>query len=121
MALHNEFGRWGEDIAVDYLVKHGYKILDRNWQIDHKEIDIVATDGDMIVFIEVKTRSNINYGAPFEAVNRQKRKNLMIAMKRYLSIHRVYLPFRFDIISIVGNQNKWEVEYLENAVSNFIY
>ena len=59
MAQHNDFGTLGEDIAVDFLRRKGYILLDRNWRSGHKEIDIVARQGDTVVFVEVKARAKV--------------------------------------------------------------
>ena len=56
MAEHNDLGKWGEQVAVDYLQRKGYEILERDWKSGHRDLDIIALDGDTIVFVEVKTR-----------------------------------------------------------------
>ena len=78
MKIHEkkEFGNKGEDIAIEYLEKRGYIILERNFYCRQGEIDIIAKDKNEIVFIEVKSRSSIQYGCPSEAVNKQKIKEL---------------------------------------------
>lgn len=58
MASHNELGKWGEDVAADYLLRQGYTILERDWKSGHRDLDIIALDGDTVVFVEVKTRRN---------------------------------------------------------------
>ena len=68
MAAHNELGRWGEDLATEYLQQHGYRIIERDWKSGRRDIDIIATDGNQVVFVEVKTRRNRLYGDPEEAV-----------------------------------------------------
>ena len=60
MAIHNELGRWGEDYAADFLAAQGYRIVERNWRFGHHDIDIIASKGNEIVFVEVKTRHGSN-------------------------------------------------------------
>lgn len=120
MSAHNDLGHWGENVAADYLVRLGYVIIERNWKIHHKEIDIIASNGKLFLFVEVKTRSNENFMPAYEAVDTKKRHNLMVAMHVYLRWHPVEIPCRFDIITVVGNRTSYEVFHYENAVSNFI-
>jgi putative endonuclease len=70
MAQHNELGKLGEEIAVRYLLEQGYKILERNWRNQHKEIDIIAMDGEELVIVEVKARMNDDFGEPYMSVTR---------------------------------------------------
>ena len=84
MADHNEFGKLGEELAVNYLTGKGYKILERNWHNIHKEIDIIAMDGKFLVIVEVKARRSNEYGNPDIAVTRQKQRLLISATNSYL-------------------------------------
>ena len=68
MAKHNDLGKMGEDLAVQYLTDKGYEILERNWRNKHKEIDIIAKDGETLVIVEVKTRQSDDHGEPDLAV-----------------------------------------------------
>jgi len=102
MAAHNELGKWGEDIAADYLERKGYQIVERNWKSGHHDLDIVASDDGTLVIAEVKTRRSRLFGNPEEAIDYQKRKNLMAAINHYVKSHQVRGHVRFDIISIVG-------------------
>ena len=76
MAQHNELGRQGEEIAVKYLLEQGYKILERNWRNQHKEIDIIAMDGEELVIVEVKTRMKDDY-EPYLSVTKPKQRLLL--------------------------------------------
>ena len=67
MAAHNELGKWGEDLATAYLEQKGYTIVERDWKSGRRDIDIIARDGNIVVFVEVKTRKNSVFGAPEEA------------------------------------------------------
>lgn len=100
---HNDFGRWGEEVASDYLERKGYRILERDWHSGHRDIDIIARNADSVVFVEVKTRRSRDFGEPFEAVNYQKRRNLLTAISHYIRYKHLELRPRFDIISIVAN------------------
>ena len=75
MAQHNDFGKWGEDLAVHYLSEKGYAILERDWRYGHKDIDIIAISDDTLVFVEVKTRRNDTFMRPEQSVDWKKIKN----------------------------------------------
>ena len=115
MAQHNSFGIQGEDIAVDYLRRKGYVILDRNWRSGHKEIDIIARHGDVVVFVEVKMRANDFYGRPEDAVTRQKMHRLVLAADAYLRYNAIDLEVRFDVITITGTSEKPYIRHYEHA------
>lgn len=76
MAAHNELGKWGEDLAAEYLECKGYTIIERDWKSGRRDLDIIAQDGEVIVFVEVKTRRNSLYGQPEEAVDYHKLHSL---------------------------------------------
>ena len=102
MAAHNELGKWGEDQAADYLQRKGYTIIERDWKSGKRDLDIIAQDGDVIVFVEVKTRRNRLYGEPEESVDYHKLQNLQQAISHYVKFKHIRQEIRFDIISIVG-------------------
>lgn len=102
MAAHNELGKWGEDLAADYLQRKGYTIIERDWKSGRRDLDIVAKNGDVIVFVEVKTRRNSLYGQPEEAVDYRKLQSLQQAINHYIKFRHIRQEVRFDIISIVG-------------------
>lgn len=105
MAAHNEFGRAGEDVAVDFLTEHGYDVLDRNWRSGHKELDIVAEKDGVLVVVEVKTRKTAMYGRPEESVSPLKIRKIVLAADAYVRYNRLDMPVRFDIISIVAGKD----------------
>ena len=115
MAEHNDLGKMGEELAVNYLIGKGYEILERNWRNKHKEIDIVAKDGETLVIVEVKTRQSDGFGEPDMAVTRQKQKCLVYAANAYVFSKRLDLDIRFDIISIVFNQGNPKIDHIEDA------
>ena len=102
MAAHNELGKWGEDCAVDYLQRMDYAIVARDWKSGHRDIDIIAQDGDTLVFVEVKTRRNRDIIDPLQAVDYKKLKNLRLAINHYVNYRKTDQPWRFDVIAIVG-------------------
>ncbi len=119
MALHNEIGKVGENLAADYLIGKGYQILERNWRNVHKEIDIIAKDGDFLVIVEVKTRSTDEYGNPDIAVNRTKQRRLISAANSYIYRKKLDVNTRFDIISIILTDGKPLIEHIEDAFLPF--
>lgn len=112
-------GLWGEREAERHLKAKGHKILARRLRIGRRdEIDLLARDGDTLVFIEVKTRAGEDYGRPFSAVDRGKRFNLARAAARYLSRMRPPPPsFRFDVVEIIGKKDQPNpiIRHIENA------
>jgi len=106
----------GEDLAVKFLKKIGYRIVAKNYKTQIGEIDIIARDGDTTVFIEVKTRTNDSFGYPFEAVHRVKRQKLKNLALLYLKKQGKELPVRFDVLSILCTENgKREIEHIKDA------
>ena len=102
MATHNELGKWGEDLAADYLQRKGFTIIERDWKSGKRDLDIIAQDGNVIVFVEVKTRRNRLFGEPEESVDYHKLQNLQQAISHYVKFKHIRQEIRFDIISIVG-------------------
>ena len=115
MAAHNDFGKLGEELAVNYLIGKGYEILERNWRNIHKEIDIVAKDGQYLVIVEVKTRQTDEYGDPDIAVTRKKQRMLISAANSYIFRNHLEMETRFDIISIIFRNGEPVIEHIEDA------
>ncbi|MDI9320264.1 MAG: YraN family protein [Phycisphaerales bacterium] len=116
MSKHNEIGTNGELIAVNFLRKKGFTILETNWRSAQKEIDIIAETTDSIVFIEVKTRSNFRFGFPEEAVTDNKKKLLKLAAEDYYELKKPSKTLRFDIISIVlKGKTPQEIVHIKDA------
>lgn len=103
MADHNELGEYGEEEAVKYLIAQGYNIVQRNWRFGKTEIDIVAETDQWLIMVEVKTRSNAEFGNPEEFVSRTKQRHLIRAANRYAELFPTDKDIRFDIIAIVIN------------------
>lgn len=93
-------GIYGEDIACDFLRRHGYNVIERNYRIRGGEVDVIALLGDDIVFIEVKTRRSLIYGYPEEAVNSLKMRRMQRVANTFMSRFTRCCYVRFDIIAI---------------------
>lgn len=115
MAEHNLFGYDGEAAAVAYLSGIGYRILHQNWRSGHKELDIVAVDGNELVVVEVKSRKDILFARPEEAVNERKIRRIVSATDAYLKKYAIDAPVRFDIITVVGFGENRKIEHIPNA------
>jgi putative endonuclease len=108
-------GTEGEDIAVKYLRKKGYRILRRNYKAPRGEIDIIAEDSGTVVFVEVKTRTGDLFGRPEEAVNHRKQRKIMSAALHYLSREKGERNARFDIVGVLMKDDKKDLEHLKDA------
>lgn len=115
MARHNLLGSKGEMLAARYLLDKGYAVLHYNWRSGHKEIDIIARQRDVLVFVEVKSRSSEEFGSAADAVDYKKIKRLISAAESYILRNRVDLKFRFDIVTVVGNCEPYRIEHIEDA------
>lgn len=116
MKITNPVGKKGEDIAVEYLKKKGYKILERNYRKQYAEIDIIGEKDQTVVFFEVKTRTSNKFGTPFEAITHWKLRPL-IQLAEYYHMSDPTLPraMRIDAISVMFHINgKATTEHLEN-------
>ncbi|MCR5360630.1 MAG: YraN family protein [Bacteroidales bacterium] len=113
-----ELGKKGEQLAAEFLRKHGYRIEAERWKMRHLELDLIAIDqaSGEIVFIEVKTRKSAAYGAPEQAVDHKKIMNMVHAADAYIKKFRVDRDWRFDIISIIDNgQQTPHIEHFKDA------
>ena len=110
-------GQLGEKEAVRYLKKKKYKIIETNFINYYGEIDIVAKDGDYLVFVEVKTRSSLDYGYASQAVNYRKQKKLIILAQTYPT-KSSDVNIRFDVVEVYINKDKndvFKINHIENA------
>lgn len=119
MAEHNELGKKGEKIAVDYLLEKGFQIIERNYRFQNAEVDIIAKRDDLLIAIEVKTRSSIEFGDPQDFVSPKKIKLLVSAIDHYVIEKNLDVEVRFDIIAIVIKNNKENIEHIEDAFLHF--
>ena len=109
-------GTKGEDLAVAYLRKKGYRILDRNYRFERGEIDIVAEDNDALVFVEVKARRSKAFGDPEDAVTESKQRQIKNVAEGYLFEHNIDdKECRFDVIAIDFEGNRTTIRHLEDA------
>ena len=115
MADHNLLGNKGENAAAEFLAAKEYRIKARNWRFGKLEIDIIAEHDNMIIFIEVKSRSGTHFEQPFEAVTKKKQKSIIKTAGAYIEKFEIKLEARFDIISIVEQNSKLEIEHIEDA------
>jgi putative endonuclease len=117
-----DFGKQGEQIAVDYLIDRGYQILERNFVCGKNEVDIIAKDKQEIVFVEVKTRATHVFGEPEQAVNRQKQRLIIGVANSYIVKHCIDLEARFDIVSIVVSDDGLpQIHHIVSAFSPIIF
>ena len=100
MALHNQLGERGEQMAEQYLLQHGYQVLHRNWRHSHYEIDIIAIKQQVLHFVEVKLRSSKTFGLPEQSVKKKKFKSLLRAADEFLFQNQQYRHVQYDILSI---------------------
>lgn len=115
MAEHNELGKEGEQRAADYLMANGYKILEQNWIYNHKEIDLIAQKGDLLIVAEIKTRSTENWEHPQEAITNAKIRFLVDATEAYIMENNVDLEVRFDVVSVIPRGKEWKIEHVKEA------
>jgi|SRR5690554_1224798 len=115
MAEHNKVGKKGEEIALVYLREKGYKILVTNWLYRKAELDIVAIHNNFLVVAEVKTRTSTVFETPKEAVTLKKQKHIIRAADAYIQEHDIHLECRFDIVSVLIQNNTVEIEHIEDA------
>lgn len=108
-------GRHGEELAAQYLISKGYHILEKNWQIGHLEVDLIASDAEMLVIVEVKTRKSTVFGEPEGFVTVQKQRNLIRAASSYITKTGISKEVRFDIISVVVSEGIESVKHIEDA------
>ena len=109
MASHNDFGFQGEKIAREFLLKKGYRILEKNWRYRKAEIDLIAQKENILAIVEVKTRSSDYYGNPQDFVNSKKIKLLVEAANEYVIKKNLDVEVQFDIIAILGKNESFKM------------
>ena len=119
MAEHNELGKFGEALAVEFLQQNGYDILETNWTFQKAEIDIIAQKDSTVAVIEVKTRSSITFGLPQDFVKPKKIQLLVKAVNEYIVSNDLDVDVRFDIIAIYKEDNTYKIEHFEDAFYHF--
>lgn len=119
MAEHNELGKLGEELAVEFLKKEGYEILETNWRFDKAEIDIIAIKANVLAIVEVKTRSSLDFGLPQDFVKPKKIQLLVKAANEYVTQNDLDVEIRFDIIAIEKENKKFHIEHIKEAFYYF--
>lgn len=115
MAEHNSLGAWGEKLAREHLLTQGYTIGAENTRYGNVEIDFIAFKDDMVVFVEVKTRST-DFIDPMEAVDRRKQARMVRAADAYLRDYDLTLDYRFDVILVIGTpEGGHTIEHIPDA------
>ena len=118
MAEHYELGNKGEQLAVNYLINKGYKIVERNWRFQKAEIDIIATKDKILISVEVKTRSTNDFGNPQDFVTPKKIKLMVSAMNEYILNNDLDIELRFDIVAITKDKSSFDIQHFKDA---FLY
>ncbi len=116
MATHNQLGKFGEETAVNYLIKNGYQIQHRNWRYRKYEIDIIAIQNNQLVFIEVKTRTPNPDFSPEDSLTRSKQKQLIEGAHHYITQNGWQQEARIDVIKVFIANRKTQIEHIENAI-----
>ena len=114
MAQKIELGKSGEALVAEYLSKKGYLIIDRNWRIKGGEIDLIASSADgVIVFVEVKTRSSVAFGHPFEAINNDKAHRMQRLALAWLATHKCFgCDYAIDVAAVlIAADGTFTIEY----------
>lgn len=119
MAAHNELGKEGELEACNYLNRNGFQIVTTNYRFDRAEVDIIARKEDLLVAVEVKTRSTRDFGLPQDFLKPQQIKRLVKAVDHFVEVKQLDVEVRFDVIAVVGHGAKKEIEHLEDAFLHF--
>jgi putative endonuclease len=118
MAQHNDLGLKGEKLAIEYLEKKGYIIVEKNYRYRKAEVDIIARKDATLVVVEVKTRSSNYFGNPQDFVNPKKIKLLVTAIDDYVVKRDLDVEIRFDIIAILRNKEAYNIHHIKDA---FLY
>ena len=119
MAEHNELGKLGEELQVEFLQKNSYTILETNWTFQKAEIDIIAQKDNVLVIVEVKTRSSIDFGLPQDFVKPKKVQLLVKAVNEYVIARDLDVEIRFDIIAINKEGKEFSISHIEDAFYYF--
>ncbi len=119
MANHNNLGKQGEDLAVGFLLKQGYEVLERNFMFQKAEVDIIAKKENVLAVVEVKTRSTNAFGNPQDFLKPKQIQRIVKAVDHYVTSNQLEVEVRFDIVAIVKNQHQFDIEHLENAYYHF--
>lgn len=115
MSSTKYIGEEGENIALHHLLKSGYTLLDQNWRCRKAEIDLIVKDGDVLVFVEVKTRKNNHFGEPEYFVSERQKALYRDAASQYMEDINHLWEIRFDIVSVIKNHEEVEITHFKDA------
>ena len=115
MMTNKELGEAGESYAMDVLISKGYVLVERNFRWQRAEVDLIMSDGNELVFVEVKTRNSDYFGDPLQTVTRSKQRQIIKAANAYLQENSRMEEARFDVVAIVWNQFKREAFHIRDA------
>lgn len=110
-----QFGKKGEELAARYLAKQNYQLIAKNWRYRYYEIDLICKDENMLVFVEVKTRTSEAIIRPQDAVTRKKQKHLIEGANAYIEMNDLDCESRFDVVSIIQKNDRYKIEHIEDA------
>lgn len=116
MSIQKKVGAWGEQAAAEYLERNGYIILARNFRAQHGEVDIIARQDKVLVFVEVKTRSSNQYGFPEHSVTPKKRMHILAAAEKYILEHPEYQTWRVDVLAVDNETGEARFMHFENVL-----
>lgn len=112
---HTELGQAGEELATELLRQKGYAILKRNYRFKKGEVDIICTNKEKLVFVEVKTRQTNAFGEPFIAVSRAKQRQIISVANQFIQENQLDMEVRFDVVSVVHNSYKTDIQHICSA------
>ncbi|MFO7842957.1 MAG: YraN family protein [Bacteroidales bacterium] len=115
MADHNKLGKKGEEIALKYLKSNQYTIKETNWRFRKNEIDIIAEKDNLLVVVEVKTRTSEYFENPKEAVTRKKQKFIIQAADAYVQENKIDMETQFDIVAVTIINGQTNIEHIQDA------
>lgn len=108
-------GKKGEEIASHFLMQKGYEVLEKNYRFGKNEVDLITQKQGLLIFIEVKLRSSLEYGMPEEMVSEGQKKRIIETAENYIFEHNWQNDIRFDIISINKSKEEFQIEHFEDA------
>ena len=111
----DELGKWGEDFASNFLLQNGYSLVKRNVRFKKYEVDIIAEKDDELIVVEVKARNTAEIGEPWRAVTKSKQRQIITVADYYVQKNQIDKNVRFDIISIVHNSYRTNLEHIAGA------
>jgi len=120
MAGHNNLGKEGEAIAANFLINKNYKLLARSWTTGKLELDIIATCNNLLIIVEVKTRSRGEHADPDDTISNKKLKQIYDAAEKYIELHNISMEVRYDLITVIYHGSSWTIEHLEDAFYPFM-